>query len=103
MIKDVSKKGKVLEKKAVRAGLSGHKAREARLRWFGHVQKIGTVSTGRRMLRLEVGGRKSGGREKRRFMGVVKEDMKLVGMREEDRLRWRRKIGCGNKKEKTIN
>lgn len=28
----------------MRAGLSGHKAREARLRWFGLVQKIGTVN-----------------------------------------------------------
>lgn len=45
VIKYFSKKGKVLgEKSAVRAGLSGHKAGEARLRWFGHVQKIGTVN-----------------------------------------------------------
>lgn len=47
------------------------------------------------MLKLEVVGRKSGGRENRRFMSAVKEDMKLVGMREEDRLRWRINTGCG--------
>ncbi|KAF7647373.1 hypothetical protein LDENG_00173260 [Lucifuga dentata] len=39
------------------------------------------------------------GRPKRRFMDVVKEDMKLVGVREEeaeDRVRWRQMIGCGD-------
>ncbi|KAF7649500.1 hypothetical protein LDENG_00140040, partial [Lucifuga dentata] len=39
------------------------------------------------------------GRPKRRFMDVVKEDMKLVGVREEeaeDRVRWRQMIRCGD-------
>lgn len=43
--------------------------------------------------------RKPGGRAERRFTAVVKEDMKLVGVRErdaEDRLWWRQVIGCGN-------
>ncbi|CAF96781.1 unnamed protein product [Tetraodon nigroviridis] len=39
---------------------------------------------GRRMLRLELPGRRPRGRTKRRFMDVVKEDMKVVGAREED-------------------
>ncbi|KAF7653604.1 hypothetical protein LDENG_00081120, partial [Lucifuga dentata] len=67
------------------------KVREARLRWFGHI--------GRRMLRLELPGRRPRGRPKRRFMDVVKEDMKLVGVREEeaeDRVRWRQMIRCGD-------
>ena len=38
---------------------------------------------GRKMLRLELPGRRARGRPKRRFMDVVKEDMKLVGVREE--------------------
>ena len=36
------------------------------------------------MLRLEFPGRRPRGRPKRRFMDMVKEDMKLVGVSEED-------------------
>ncbi|KAF7642981.1 hypothetical protein LDENG_00246950 [Lucifuga dentata] len=54
----------------------GDKVREARLRWFGHVQRRDSEHIGRRMLRLELPGRRPRGRPKRRFMDVVKEDMK---------------------------
>lgn len=37
-----------------------------------------------RMLRLEVAGRRPGGRAKRRFMHVVKEDVESVGARDDD-------------------
>ncbi|KAF7655665.1 hypothetical protein LDENG_00052730 [Lucifuga dentata] len=77
----------------------GDKVREARLRWFGHVQRRDSEHIGRRMLRLELPGRRPRGRPKRRFMDVVKEDMKLVGVREEeaeDRVRWRQLIRCGD-------
>ncbi|KAK2913101.1 hypothetical protein Q8A73_007214 [Channa argus] len=77
----------------------GDKVREARLRWFGHVQRRNCEYIGRRMLRLELPGRRSRGRPKRRFMDVVREDMKLVGVSEEDaedRVRWRHMIRCGD-------
>ena len=48
-------------------------------------------------MRLELPGRRSRGRPKRRFVDAVKEDMKLVGVREEDagdRVRWRWMIHC---------
>ncbi|KAF7641470.1 hypothetical protein LDENG_00280470 [Lucifuga dentata] len=51
------------------------------------------------MLRLELPGRRPRGRPKRRFMDAVKEDMKLVDVREEeaeDRVRWRQMICCGD-------
>ena len=50
-------------------------------------------------MRLELPGWGSGGRPKRRFMDVVKEDMKLVGVREKDaecRVRCCRMIFCGD-------
>ena len=71
----------------------GEKVRETRLRWFGHVQRRDSEYISRRMMRLELPGRRSRGRPKRRFMDAVKEDMKLVGAREvdpEDRVRWSR-------------
>lgn len=49
--------------------------------------------------------RKPGGRAEGRFMAVVKEDMKLVGVREqdaEDRLWWRQVIGCGHPEGTTL-
>ena len=77
----------------------GEKVREARLRWFGHVQRRDSEYIGRRMLRMELPGRRSRGRPKRTFMDVVKEDMKLAGVREEeaeDRVRWRQMTRCGD-------
>ena len=47
-------------------------------------------------MRLEPPGRRPREKPKRRFMDVVKEDMNLDGVREEDaedRVRWR-KISC---------
>ena len=59
----------------------------------------GSKYISRRMIRLELPARRSRGRPKRRFMNVVKEDMKLVGVREEDaedRVRWRQMIHRGD-------
>ena len=52
----------------------GEQVREARLRWFGHVQRRDCEYIGRRMMRFELPGRRIKGRRKRRFMDVVKED-----------------------------
>ncbi|KAK3542667.1 hypothetical protein QTP86_032413 [Hemibagrus guttatus] len=80
-------------------GRLGDKVREARLRWFGHVQRRESEYIGRRMLDMELPGRRQRGRPKRRYMGVINEDMKLVGARvedAEDRDRWREMIRCGD-------
>ncbi|KAI5615975.1 hypothetical protein C0J50_8706, partial [Silurus asotus] len=77
----------------------GDKVREARLRWFGHVQRRDMNYIGRRMLRMEPPGRRKRGRPRRRFMDVVREDMQVVGVKEadvEDRVVWRRMIRCGD-------
>lgn len=62
------------------------KAREAR--WFGYVQRRDLECMGRRLLRLEVPGRRLRGRPKRRLVEVGKEHMRLVGAKAEDRLRY---------------
>ncbi|MCJ8735615.1 hypothetical protein PDJAM_G00249200 [Pangasius djambal] len=77
----------------------GDKVREARLRWFGHVQRRESEYIGRRMLDMELPGRRRRGRPKRRYMDVINEDMKLVGASvadAEDRDRWRVMIRCGD-------
>ncbi|KAK3543094.1 hypothetical protein QTP70_010647 [Hemibagrus guttatus] len=46
-------------------GRLGDKVREARLRWFGHVQRRESECIGRRMLDMELPGRRQRGRPKR--------------------------------------
>ncbi|KAK3568192.1 hypothetical protein QTP86_000235 [Hemibagrus guttatus] len=65
-------------------GHLGDKVREARLRWFGHVQRRESEYIGRRMLDMELPGRRQRGRPKRRYMDGINEDMKLVGASVED-------------------
>ena len=80
-------------------GKFGEKTREARLRWYGHLRRKDDGYIGRRMLRIELPGKRKRGRPKRRFMDVVKEDMAEVEVTEEDtvdRNNWRRKIRCGD-------
>ncbi|KAK3553472.1 hypothetical protein QTP70_003516 [Hemibagrus guttatus] len=80
-------------------GRLGDKVREARLRWFGHVQRRESEYIGRRMLDMKLPGRRQRGRPKRRYMDGINEDMKLVGARvedAEDRDRWREMIRCGD-------
>ena len=80
-------------------GRFGEKTREARLRWYGHVLRKDNGYIGRRVLRMELPGKKKWGRPKRRFMDVVKEDMAGVEVTEEDaedRTNWRWKIRCGD-------
>ena len=80
-------------------GNFGEKTREARMGWYGHLRRKEDGYIGRRMLRMELPGKRKRGRPKRRFMDVVKEDMAEVGVTEEDtedRNNWRRKIRCGD-------
>ncbi|XP_063849720.1 uncharacterized protein LOC135094103 [Scylla paramamosain] len=77
----------------------GDKAREARLRCFGHIRRSDEGYVGRRMLDMDLPGRRKRGRPKRRFMEAVKGDMQVVGVTEEDtedRAYWRRVIRCGD-------
>ena len=49
-------------------GKFGEKTREARLRWYGHLRRKDDGYIGRRMLRMELPGKRKRGRPKRRFM-----------------------------------
>ena len=75
----------------------GMKMREGRLRWYGDVMRRDQEYVGRKMMEMELPGKRRRGRPKRRFLDVVKEDMGEVGAKEsdvEDRKVWRMMIRC---------
>ena len=77
----------------------GMKMREDRLRWYGHVMRRDQEYVGRKMMEMELPGKRKKGRPKGRFLDVVKEDMEEVGAKEtdiEDRKMWRMMIRCGH-------
>ena len=70
-----------------------HKAREARLRYFGHVMRREEEDPTKRAKDMPVRGRRSVGRQRIRWIDVVRRDMSEVGLEEEDvwdRNKWRR-------------
>ena len=77
----------------------GMKMREGRLRWYRHVMKRDQKYVGRKMMEMELPGKRKRGRPKRRFLDIVKEDMREVGAKETDveyRKVWRMIIRCGH-------
>ena len=76
----------------------GMKRREGRLRWYEDVMRRDQEYIGRRMIKLELPGKRKKGRSKRRLLDVVKEEMGKAGAREtdiENRTFWKNIIRCG--------
>ena len=83
----------------VQVGWFGEETRGAILMWCGHVVAHGGNMMGRRMLRMELPGKRKRGRPKMRIMDEVKEDTAEVGVTDEDtedRNNWIWKIRCGD-------
>ena len=76
----------------------GMKMREGKLRWYGHVMRRDQEYVGRKMMEMELLGKRKRGRSKRRFLDVVKEDIGKVDAKEtdiKDGKMWRMMICCG--------
>src|SRR6218665_282878 len=70
------------------------KIREARLRWYGHVERSGDTNI-RRIMKSEVQGLRSRGRQKKRYMDMIQEDLKFLNLKPDDtggRDMWRQRI-----------
>ena len=60
-------------------GQVSKKVKELRLRWYGHVKRREHAYVGRRILEIELPGKRKVGRPKRRFMDTVKEGEEKIG------------------------
>ena len=52
------------------------------LRWYGHVMRRDQEYVGRKMMEMELPGKRKRGRPKRKFLDVLKENMEEVGAKE---------------------
>ena len=80
------------------------KAREARLRWWGHVQRMGPERLPKRVLNSVIEGKRGRGRPRRRWVDSVGYDLDERGVTweeassvAEDRGAWRRVVRGENK------
>ena len=76
-----------------KVGEISKKVQESRLKWYGHVSRREDEYVGKRVLGMEVPGKRRRGRPKRRWMDNIRNDLSERGLSEEDaqdRFRWRR-------------
>jgi hypothetical protein len=70
------------------------KIREARLRWYGHVQRREDDSCIKKIMKAEVYGHRSRGRQKKRWSDTVQQDLVALRLKPKDandRDKWRRR------------
>ncbi|GFR63240.1 hypothetical protein ElyMa_000150800 [Elysia marginata] len=82
-------------RKELGVGSIKSKARESRLRWFGHVHRKKQESKLRQVMDMEVPGRRPRGRPRGRWRDLVgrdKQELRVVPKDADNRDFWRRRI-----------
>ena len=72
------------------------KVQESRLKWYGHVLRREYVYVGKRVMAMEVPGKRRRGRSKRIWLDNIRNDLSERELSREDtqdRAKWRRLIG----------
>ena len=96
----VTRKDKIINEHirgTVKVEQLGMKMREGRLRWYRYVMRRDQEYVGKKIMKMELPGKRRRGRPKRRFLDVVKENIGEVGAKEtdvENRTAWRKMIRC---------
>ena len=76
-----------------KVGEISKKVQESRLKWYGHVSRREYEYVGKRVMGMEVPGKRRRGRPKRRWLDSIRNDLSERGLSEEDaqdRPTWRR-------------
>ena len=73
-----------------KVGEISNKVQESRLKWYGHVQRREGECIGKRVVAMEVPGKRRRGRPKRRWLDSIRND--LSERDTQDRAKWRRLI-----------
>ena len=71
------------------------KARQSRLRWYGHTLRMDERNKVKQIMKIEVRGNRARGRPRLRWMDNIRHDMNACGLEEEDaqnRRRWKNMI-----------
>ena len=76
-----------------KVGEISKKLQESRLKWYGHVLRREDEYVGKRLMGMEVQGKRRRGRPNRRWLDSIRNDLserELSGEDAQDRPRWRR-------------
>ena len=68
------------------------KVQEGRLKWYGHVSRREDEYVGKRVMGMEVPGKRRRGRPKRRWLDNIRNDLserELSGEEAQDLVKWR--------------
>ena len=75
------------------------KVKESRLQWYWNVRRREESYVERRVMEMEIPGKRRRGRPGRRWMDNITEDMEEFSLKERDtgdRVKWRKRIRCGD-------
>ena len=78
-----------------KVGEISKKVQESMLKWYGHVLRREDECVRKRVMAMEVPGKRRRGRPKRRWLDIIRNDLserELSGQDTQDRAKWRRLI-----------